>query len=141
MRGRYAVTFDVAREARSRGIPFGKLNDPVGQPVERGLAVIEHAIGLGKGQDFVASFLRGVWSQGADAGSDKGLRKLVEAAGLDWAEAQKALFNSTWRQIAEANRAEMFSLGLWGVPSFRVGQTVVWGQDRLWAVQAALNLG
>ena len=28
--------------------------------------------------------------------------------------------------------------GLWGVPSFRVGDLAVWGQDRLWAVQEAL---
>lgn len=32
----------------------------------------------------------------------------------------------------------MFALGLWGVPSFRVNDIAVWGQDRLWAVQDAL---
>jgi len=32
----------------------------------------------------------------------------------------------------------VLGLGLWGVPSFRVGDTAVWGQDRLWAVQQAL---
>ena len=32
----------------------------------------------------------------------------------------------------------MFALGLWGVPSFRVRDTAVWGQDRLWAVRQAL---
>ena len=46
--------------------------------------------------------------------------------------------DDTWRRIAEANRVEMLGLGLWGVPSFRVGDTAVWGQDRLWAVQQAL---
>ena len=40
--------------------------------------------------------------------------------------------------MAEANRAELFALGLWGVPSFRVSYTAVWGQDRLWAVQDAV---
>jgi 2-hydroxychromene-2-carboxylate isomerase len=43
-----------------------------------------------------------------------------------------------WRGTAERNREELFSLGLWGVPSFRVGDLAVWGQDRLWAVQEAL---
>ena len=43
-----------------------------------------------------------------------------------------------WRTVAEANRAEMFSLGLWGVPSFRVGNVSAWGQDRHWVVQHAL---
>ena len=49
--------------------------------------------------------------------------------------------DQAWRQIAEQNRQEMFALGLWGVPSFKVGDTAVWGQDRLWAVQQALLKG
>jgi 2-hydroxychromene-2-carboxylate isomerase len=41
--------------------------------------------------------------------------------------------------MAEANRLEMLGLGLWGVPSFRVGNLPGhWGQDRLWAVEADL---
>jgi len=51
---------------------------------------------------------------------------------------QQALKDEGWRVIAEANRAELFSLGLWGVPSFRVGDTAAWGQDRLWVIQQAL---
>ena len=43
------------------------------------------------------------------------------------------------RAEAEANRAEMVGLGLWGVPCFRVGDTAVWGQDRLWVIEEALR--
>jgi 2-hydroxychromene-2-carboxylate isomerase len=82
--------------------------------------------------------MRGVWAEGIDAGSDRGLRNIVERAGLPWNEARAALNGEAWRQTAEDNRAEMFALGLWGVPSFRVRDTAVWGQDRLWAVQQAL---
>ena len=66
------------------------------------------------------------------------MRRIAERAGLNWEEARQALGNPAWREIAEANRAELLGLGLWGVPSFRVGDTVVWGQDRLWAIQDAL---
>jgi 2-hydroxychromene-2-carboxylate isomerase len=82
--------------------------------------------------------MRGVWAEGIDAGSDRGLRLIAERAELSWTDVQKALQDETWRQIAEANRAEMLGLGLWGVPSFRVADTAVWGQDRLWAIQEAL---
>jgi 2-hydroxychromene-2-carboxylate isomerase len=92
----------------------------------------------GQGQAYVLSFLRGVWAEGIDAGSDRGLRLIAERADLSWPDAQKALQEQTWRETAEANRAEMLGLGLWGVPSFRVANTAVWGQDRLWAVQQAL---
>ena len=82
--------------------------------------------------------MHGVWAEGVDAGSDRGLRRIVERAGLDWGEARQAVADPAWRQTAEDNRAELLSLGLWGVPSLRVGDTAVWGQDRLWAIQAAL---
>jgi 2-hydroxychromene-2-carboxylate isomerase len=129
---------DAAREAFARGIPFGCLNDPVGRPTERGLALVPHAERAGKGPDYVMSFMRGVWAEGIDAGSDRGLRKIVERAGLSWREARQALHDEAWREVAERNRQQMFELGLWGVPSFRVRDTAAWGQDRLWAVEKAL---
>lgn len=135
---RQYISHDTAREAFVRGIPFGCLNDPVGRPTERGLALIPYAERIGQGEAYVLSFMRGVWAEGIDAGSDKGLRQIAERAGLDWADAQQALRNDDWRQSAERNRAEMFGLGLWGVPSFRVGTLTTWGQDRHWAVQDEL---
>ena len=135
---RLYISLDAAREARCRGIPFGRLNDPLGRPTERGLALIPLAESAHKGQDYLSSFMRGVWSEGIDAGSDRGLRKIVERAGLPWDEARSALADDSWRAVAESNRAEMFALGLWGVPSFHVSGVAVWGQDRLWAVKEAL---
>jgi 2-hydroxychromene-2-carboxylate isomerase len=138
---RMYIVADTMREARLRGIPFGRLNDPVGKPTERGLALIPLAQQCGVGQAYVLSFLRGVWAEGMDAGSDRDLARIVQRAGLSWVQAQDALKDPAWRVQAEANRAEMFDLGLWGVPSFHVANTAVWGQDRLWAVQEALLAG
>ena len=135
---RMYISLDAAREAHARKIPFGRLNDPLGKPTERGMALIPLAERLGLGQEYLLSFMRGVWSEGVDAGSDRGLRRIAERAGLPWDGAQTALQDEGWRAVAEANRAEMFSLGLWGVPSFRVGDVSAWGQDRLWLVQEAL---
>ena len=135
---RMYISLDAAREAHARKIAFGRLNDPLGKPTERGMALIPLAERLGLGQEYLSSFMRGVWSEGVDAGSDRGLRRIAERAGLTWDGAQAALHNDGWRTVAEANRAEMFSLGLWGVPSFRVGDVSAWGQDRLWLVQEAL---
>ena len=134
---RYIVQ-DAAREAFAHGTPFGRINDPVGRPTERGLALLALAERLGNGERYLLSFMRGVWAEGIDAGSDRGLRRIAERAGLGWDEALVALKDETWRKTAEANREAMFELGLWGVPSFQVGNLAVWGQDRLWAVHAAL---
>ena len=59
---------------------------------------------------------------------------------LTEADVRTALADEGWRAVAEANRAEMFDAGLWGVPSFRVGdRPAQWGQDRLWAVERDLS--
>lgn len=136
---RMYISRDAAREAHWRGIPFGRLNDPVGRPTERGLALIPWAERLGRGQDYVLAFMHAVWAQGVDAGSDAGLQRIVEASGLPWDQAQLALRDDAWRAQAEANRQALLGLGLWGVPSFRVGKVAVWGQDRLGRVQKALQ--
>ncbi|MGA0839290.1 MAG: DsbA family protein [Pseudomonadales bacterium] len=138
---RKALAFvqDAAREARYHGIPFGRIADPVGRPVERGYALMPWALAQGRGTDFVLAFLDGVWAKGIDAGSDRGLKKIVERAGLAWTAGRRELGNPAWRAEAEANAKELRALGLWGVPAFRVGNEVTWGQDRLWFVEAALR--
>ncbi len=138
MKGMY-ITRDVAREARRMGIPFGKIVDPVGTPVERGYSILPMAMEEGAGFAFCQSFLKGVWAEGIDAGSDAGLRQIVERAGLDWSRARALIGGDHWRAEAEANRAEMVGLGIWGVPSFRVGDVATWGQDRMWIIEDALS--
>ncbi|MFT5774592.1 DsbA family protein [Hyphomonas sp.] len=138
MKSRY-ITLDTAREARRLGIPFGRIADPVGRPVERGYSLLPWAREQARGFEFCQTFFEGVWSGGVDAGSDRGMKQIVEAAGLDWQAARNVIGNDDWRAEAEANRTEMMDLGIWGVPSFRVGDTATWGQDRLWFIEDALK--
>ncbi len=137
---RIYITLDTKREAERLGIPFGKIIDPVGKPTERGLSILHHAIGQGKGHAFARSFLSGVFAEGIDAGSDAGLRTIAERAAISWTDAQAALASEDWRSIAEQNREELFGMGLWGVPSFRVNANPGhWGQDRLWSIEQELK--
>ena len=136
---RMYISLDAAREARRLHVPFGRVCDPVGKPTERGLSLMPLAEAQGVGQAYVLSFMQGVWAEGLDAGSDQGLRQITSRAGLAWPAVCAALQEETWRLTAEANRVEMLSLGLWGVPSFKVGDTAVWGQDRMKAVELALR--
>lgn len=61
---RLYIVRDTAREAHYRNIPFGRLNDPVGKPTERGLSLIPFAQAHGKGPAYVLSFMHGVWAPG-----------------------------------------------------------------------------
>jgi 2-hydroxychromene-2-carboxylate isomerase len=136
---RLYIMRDAKREAERLGIPFGRVVDPVGVGVERGYAVLHHAMADGRGPDFVESFFRGVFAEGVDVAEDEGLLQVAERAGISAGEVHAALADSSWRAVAEENRTALLALGLWGVPSFHVeGRDPHWGQDRLWAVERDL---
>jgi 2-hydroxychromene-2-carboxylate isomerase len=136
---RLYIMRDAKREAERLGIPFGRVVDPVGAGVERGYAVLHHAIADGRGPEFVESFFRGVFAEGVDVTEDEGLIKLAERAGITAGKVHAALADSSWRAVAEENRTALLDLGLWGVPSFHIeGWEPHWGQDRLWAVERDL---
>lgn len=142
---RMYITLDTKREAARAGIAFGKIVDPVGLGVERGLAVLHHAIAQGQGLAFARSFLRAAFAQGIDMTTDAGLLPVAARAGMQPDAVHAALADPSWREVAEVNRTDLFALGLWGVPSFQVDDRPAWwGQDRLWRVEDdlcdALNL-
>ena len=136
---RLYILHDNKREASRLGLPFGCVVDPVGEPTERGLALLHRAMALGRGPALTESFLQGVFADGIDAGSNAGLLLIAKRAGLSAADVAAALADSGWRPEAEANRADLFAHGLWGVPSFRLDErAAIWGQDRLWMLEQDL---
>ena len=129
------ILYDCVREARRLGIPFGRICDPLGKGVERGYALLDYAEAQEKLPEFCSAFLRGVWSEGLNAATDRGLRTIIENAGLDWQSAKPHVSSDRWRDRVAFNQDRLQEIGLWGVPSFRVAGESVWGQDRLWAVE------
>lgn len=136
-KGMYIFT-DVAREARAAGIEFGNFRDPIGEPVRRAYSLYPWACEQGCGDALLSAFLRAAFAEGVNTNTDRGLRHVVEAAGLDWEQAKPRIGSDGWQDLVEANRLAMYEAGLWGVPSFRLldgdGTPVLelWGQDRLW---------
>ena len=140
---RRSIVLDCKRLAGELGVDFGRIADPVGEGIERCMAVAT----LARREDRLVPWLRavgeGVWSRGVDVASDRGLRELATIAGLD---ADAALAAATappddWRAEADANREALLAMGLWGVPCFRIGELALWGQDRLDVLDAALRRG
>ncbi len=132
------IFWDTAREARAAGVPFGSFYDPIGDPARRGYSLYPWACEQGKGVELISAFLSCAFAEGVNLNTDRGLKKVVEKAGLDWAEAQQMFGQPGWEALLESNRMAMYGSGLWGVPSFRLlnekGDEVLalWGQDRLW---------
>lgn len=140
----YLVT-DAAREARRLGIAFGRIVDPVGAGAERCLAVCAEVSKSDADTErafaFAVQASKGIWSQGVDVASDAGLISLASRAGIDRHEVMQAVSNlPAGLALAEVNRKLLNAAGLWGVPSFRVGDLVTWGQDRMDLMRAHLGL-
>ena len=138
-KGMYIFT-DAAREARSAGVAFGNFYDPIGEPARRCYSLYPWACEQGLGNQLISSFLSSAFAQGVNTNNNRGLKLVVEKAGLDWSVAKTLLGQSGWQEILESNRLAMYQAGLWGVPSFRLldkqGESALalWGQDRLWLV-------
>jgi len=138
---RMYITLDSKREAESVGLPFGRICDPVGRPVERGFSLYPYAVSKKREQEYVLAFCRAAFAEGIDCGSDAGLRQVVESAGMSWEAASQHIDIDGWRPELEANRAEMLAMGVWGVPSFRLTGPAgsedfcTWGQDRIWMIE------
>jgi 2-hydroxychromene-2-carboxylate isomerase len=136
----FYIFMDAAREAREAGVPYGNFYDPTGDPARHCYSLYPWAVEQGRGVELLSSFLSHAFAQGVNTNNDRGLRNVVEAAGLDWNEAQHHLGEAGWEDILEENRLAMYDAGLWGVPSFRLlgvgGDELlaIWGQDRLWLI-------
>jgi len=133
------IAYDAEREARRLNIPFGKFSDPIGKGTERCLAVFAYASQQGREWEFVRAAGNAIWNEGVDVATDKGLRRVTEQSGMFWPEVVAAMNDDSWREAVERNRCDMMEAGMWGVPTFRLGDVVLWGQDRTWMLARQLE--
>lgn len=138
---RLYILRDARREAEKFNIPFGRICDPLGDGVTNCMALFPYALSKGREKEFVVSATTGIWAEGLDVNRPSHLQKILARAGLDWQEGQAWLTREDWRELAGTNADELGELGLWGVPAFRYGSLVLWGQDRLWALEKAVLTG
>jgi len=133
------IVHDVKREADRLGIPFGRVCDPLGKGIGYCMAVFfKHATSRGIELELTHSLMQGIWSEARDVSHIPDLLALAGRAGIEDAEVRAALENRSWKDEALENREALTELGLWGVPSFRIGAYSTWGQDRIPFVEAEI---
>lgn len=140
------IMFDTKREAEHLGVDFGPVMTPIGEPTRMLYSLLPWASDQGKDIALMSAGLRLAWAEGVGLHELQGLRRAVEAAGLDWPEAETRLGSEDWKEPTALRQIEMTEqLGLWGVPSFRLHgaggepDLCVWGQDRLWLIAAEIR--
>ena len=137
---RIYIVNDAKREADRLGIPFGNLCDPLGRGIGYCLAVFfECAEPRGLGLTFTRSAMQGIWSEALDVGHVADLKRIAERVGISGAEVDAALESDKWEERAAENRQALTDLGLWGVPSFRLGEYATWGQDRIFLLEREIK--
>ena len=68
---------------------------------------------------------------GLEAGSEKNLRLALKSMQLDYDDIMHQAEDEAIQQMYEANTEEANQLGVFGAPSFSIGNEIFWGDDRL----------
>jgi 2-hydroxychromene-2-carboxylate isomerase len=122
---------DIARRAAIHEIPF---QGPVSYPARNSsLANRVALVGMqeGWGEDFVRAAYRRWFLFGEETGSEANLSASLREVGQDGplvvAKADSAETSAMWSAETDAARG----LGIFGSPTFAIGQEIFWGDDRL----------
>ena len=130
---------DMRRWAKHYGVPFAM--NP-GFPVNT-LALMRGAVGLQmkRPQDFpryVEAMFNAMWVKPRNLNEPAEIGAVLKQAGFD----PKAMLELTGEQAVKdrlkANTDEAVARGVFGAPTFFVGEAMFWGQDRLSFVDQAL---
>jgi 2-hydroxychromene-2-carboxylate isomerase len=129
-KGRY-MWRDLQRICDAEGLPL-KL-PPVLFP-QNGLKAARLAL-VGEREGWIPAFSRAVfvanYAEQKDISDDGTLRTILAALGVDAEAALTAANAPETKEALKAQTAEAQSHGLFGAPSFTVGEELFWGNDRL----------
>ena len=99
-------------------------------PAPASYAIIAAAkVGGGDLGGLVHAFPRAVWAEGRNISEDEVVKDILAAHGFDPAIADKYMLMAA--ETYASNLEEAVSRGVFGVPSYAVGDQIFWGQDRL----------
>lgn len=84
----------------------------------------------------VQALLRAVWAEERDIAEDSVIRDCLKGAGFDPALADRGLLLGA--ETYARNLEEAVEAGVFGAPSYRVGEELFWGHDRLEDLDAHL---
>jgi 2-hydroxychromene-2-carboxylate isomerase len=122
---------DIARVARMENMPVNvrPAHWPT-NPVPASAAIIAAArAGGGDIGRLVHAILRAVWAEERDIAQEDVVRACLTDAGFDTDLASRGLLSGV--EAFERNTEEALAAGVFGAPSYVVGEEVFWGQDRL----------
>jgi 2-hydroxychromene-2-carboxylate isomerase len=137
-KGRYTFT-DFDRFAQRYGVPL-KRNPAF--PINT-LTLMRMATGLQLRNDarfdaYAQAVFRAIWVDAQPMGDAATVAQVLQAAGLDAPELLALAAEPAVKDQLKAQTETAVQRGVFGAPTFFVGEQMFWGQDRLDFVRAAL---
>lgn len=121
---------DVERRARLHGIPFEKPPIWPTDPDQLANRVAIVAFSQGWGREYtLTSFEK--WFEGQALGAGESLRAIIRVHGRDPDEIISLANSSETRTQYDQETDAARQLGIFGSPTFAVGNEIFWGDDRL----------
>lgn len=138
-KGQYMVD-DLQRFARRYGVPFA--NNPH-FPINT-LMLMRGAIGLQMREParmvpYVDAVYRAIWVDGKNMNDPATVAGVSKAAGFDPEQLLALTSDPAVKDALKATTQEAVARGVFGAPTFFVGQDMFWGQDRLDFVKESLQ--
>ena len=138
-KGRYMAT-DLLRHARRYDVPFAfNPHFPINT-----LALMRGAIGyqMQRPEDFaryLEALFNALWIDQRNLGDEAVLAAVLTEAGLDSEQFRPLITDDQVKNALKVNTEEAVQRGVFGAPTFFVGEEMFFGQDRLEFVAGALT--
>ena len=134
---------DFRRSARFEGVPY---TQPEEFPIPtQNAARVFWWLNDSQGADAAAAWaragLRGYFTRGVMLSQPAALKTLLEASGLDVAQAEAAWNDAQWKARLKRANDEAIAAGVFGAPFFVVDGEPFWGNDRKPQIERWLTQG
>jgi 2-hydroxychromene-2-carboxylate isomerase len=136
--GRRQGMTEVERRALLYGLPPVLWPDPWPSNYLFAMRVCTFAFQQGRGREFTVQAFRHAFQQGHDLGVPERVLDVAAEAGLDPLALEAATGDPEVKLALRTATETAHELGVFGVPTFAVGDELFWGEDRLRDAAAAL---
>jgi 2-hydroxychromene-2-carboxylate isomerase len=121
---------EMAEVAARVGVPFKfPSRFPIRSVTALRVAIAEPAA--------TTALYRAAWGEDRDISDDDVVAAVLDAAGFDGEALLVSSREPLVKAVLRSNTQTALDAGVFGVPSWRIGGNIYWGQDRLWMVQEA----
>ena len=129
---------DTSRWARQYGVPM-QIPKVFPTSTIKALRATLAAGRLGKQREAMRALFHTYWAEGNDLSDAAVLERVLGSAGLDGAALVKAADEDEIKDLLRRNTSLALDRGVFGVPTFFVGERSFWGNDRMHFVEAELR--